>query len=168
MEGFEKVNARSIASKIGCSVQPIYSYFNNMEALMIHLHEYVNQYYIRYVEANANKQNYFGSIGKSHIFFANNEKHLFRFMFLSPYLQAESFRDFYKKLERSDVTQSIQDTLGLAKPDAEELYLNMMIYTHGIACMIATDAVDVAYEEAYLKVSFAYSSFLAQLSKEKA
>ena len=31
--GFESVNARSVAKRTGYSVQPIYSYFRNMEAL---------------------------------------------------------------------------------------------------------------------------------------
>jgi hypothetical protein len=166
-EGFEKVNARSIANRIGCSVQPIYSYFGNMEALMKHLHVYVNNYYIAYVETSANRQGYFASIGKCHISFAKGEKLLFRFLFQSPYLQAESFRDVYKKLEKPDVTQSIQDTLDLTQPDAEELYMNMMIYTHGIACMIATDAAEITFDEVHPKLNFAYLSFLSQLKKGK-
>ena len=31
--GFESVNARSVGKRMGYSVQPIYSYFRNMEAL---------------------------------------------------------------------------------------------------------------------------------------
>ena len=32
-DGFESVNARSLAKRMGYSVQPIYSYFDNMDAL---------------------------------------------------------------------------------------------------------------------------------------
>ena len=32
-DGFESVNARSVARRMGYSVQPIYSYFSNMDSL---------------------------------------------------------------------------------------------------------------------------------------
>ena len=166
-EGFEKANARSIASRIGCSVQPIYSCFGSMETLMDRLYGRARQYLDWYIEANADKRRYFVSIGKCHVSFAREEKHLFRFLFLSPYQRAESFRDFYEKYARADVTQSIQDSLRLTRPDAEELYLHMMIYTHGIACLIAADAAELSLEEIHPNVRFAYSSFLSQLRREK-
>lgn len=166
-DGFACVNARSIAKRIGCSVQPIYSYLGNMGELMSCLYEFAYQYYNRYVETNADKQHYFESIGVCHISFAKEEKHLFHFLFLSPYLQAGSFKDVYKKYGRPDVMQSIQDTLGLAKSEAEQLYMDMIIYTHGIACLIATDAADITFEEVEPKIDFAFSSFLLQLRKEK-
>ncbi|TQI66328.1 TetR/AcrR family transcriptional regulator [Clostridium sp. KNHs216] len=166
-EGLEKVNARTIANWIGCSVQPIYSYFSNMEELMNRLYDCAGQYLNEYVDANADKQHYFESIGKCHIFFAKEEKHLFRFLFLSPYTRVESLRDLYKKHGRADVTQIIQNSLGLSLSDAEELYTNMIIYTHGIACLIATDAANITYEEIHPKVYSAYLAFLSQLRKEK-
>ena len=54
-KGHEAVNARSIASQAGCSVQPIYSCYSNMPELMEELFVYTQQYLTEYVEKNADK-----------------------------------------------------------------------------------------------------------------
>ena len=73
-KGHEAVNARSIASQAGCSVQPIYSCYSNMPELMEELFVYTQQYLTEYVEKNADKNYYFASIGRCHIGFARGRK----------------------------------------------------------------------------------------------
>ena len=163
----EKINARSIAQKMNCSVQPIYSCFGNMEGLMQQLFLHVKKYLDRYVDAHADRNNYFESIGKCHIGFASDEKFLFRFLFQSPYIKASSIKDIYRMYARIDVAQDISSTLGLSKEDAEKLYTHMMVYTHGIACMIAADAVHFSFEDIHAKIDFAYWSFLQNIKEEK-
>ncbi len=165
-QGYEKINARNIAQRMNCSVQPIYSCFGNMEGLMQQLFLHVKKYLDRYVDAHADRRNYFESIGRCHIGFASDEKFLFRFLFQSPYIKASSIEDIYRMYSRVDVTQDISSTLDLSKENAEKLYTHMMVYTHGIACMIATDAVYFSFEDIHAKIDFAYRSFL-QYIKEK-
>ncbi len=164
-QGYEKINARSIAQRINCSVQPIYSCFGNMEGLMQQLFLHVKKYLDRYVDAHADRSNYFESIGKCHIGFASDEKFLFRFLFQSPYIKASSMEDIYRMYSRVDVAQDISSTLGLSKEDAEKLYTHMMVYTHGIACMIAADAVHFSFEDIHAKIDFAYWSFLQNIKE---
>lgn len=166
-QGYEKINARSIAQKMDCSVQPIYSCFGNMEGLMQQLFLHVKKYLNRYIDAHADRSNYFESIGKCHIGFAGDEKFLFRFLFQSPYIKASSIEDIYRMYSRVDVAQDISSTLDLSKEDAKKLYTHMMVYTHGIACMIAADAVHFSFEDIHAKIDFAYWSFLQNIKEEK-
>ena len=92
-KGHEAVNARSIASQAGCSVQPIYSCYSNMPELMEELFVYTQQYLTEYVEKNADKNYYFASIGRCHIGFAREERYLFCFLFLSRYMNINSLED---------------------------------------------------------------------------
>lgn len=165
-EGQEHVNARSVAKRIGCSVQPIYSYFVNMDALMNDLYSKARRYLNDYVDVHADRAQYFGSMGSCHISFAREESRLFRFLFLSPYQRAKGFADVYQKNSRVDATQDIQETFGLSQEHAEELYMHMMLYTHGIACILATGAADIPAEEVLPKVNFACLAFYSQLGKE--
>lgn len=48
--GHEAVNARSVAKSAGCSVQPIYSYYENMTELMQELFAYTQQFLSKYIE----------------------------------------------------------------------------------------------------------------------
>ncbi len=164
-QGYEKINARSIAQKMDCSVQPIYSCFGNMEGLMQQLFLHAKKYLNRYIDAHADRSNYFESIGKCHIGFASDEKFLFRFLFQSPYIKASSIEDIYRMYSRVDVAQDISSTLGLSKADAEKLYTHMIVYTHGIACMIAADAVHFSFEDIHVKIDFAYWSFLQNIKE---
>lgn len=165
-QGYEKINARSIAQRMNCSVQPIYSCFGNMEGLIQQLFSHAKKYLDRYVDAHADRSNYFESIGKCHIGFANDEKNLFRFLFQSPYIKASSIEDIYRMYSRVDVAQDISSTLGLSEEDAEKLYTHMMVYTHGIACMIAADAVHFSCEDIHARIDFAYWSFLQNIKEE--
>ena len=112
------------------------------------------------------KSNYFESIGKCHIGFATDEKFLFRFLFQSPFLKATSIEEIYLLYARDDVAKDISATLGLTEDDTEKLYTGMMIYSHGIACMIAADAVHFSDEDILAKINFAYWSFLRNIKEE--
>ncbi|MDE7079173.1 MAG: TetR/AcrR family transcriptional regulator, partial [Clostridia bacterium] len=47
--GFESVNARSVAKRMGYSVQPIYSYFNNMETLKQEVYGAAMKFYNEFI-----------------------------------------------------------------------------------------------------------------------
>ena len=90
--GMEQVMVKNIAEKIGCSVQPIYSYCKNMDSLRQDVVEQVNHFIQKYVAAHIDKDDLFRSTGKSYIQLAQEEPHLFRifiicdsFNFYSPY-----------------------------------------------------------------------------------
>lgn len=166
-QGYEAVNARSTAKRAGCSVQPIYSCYENMEDLMGELFSYTKQFLGRYIEEHADKRNFFESIGLCHISFAKEEKYLFRLLFMSPYVEAENFQEFYARFMVDGVEEEIQENLGISRQQARELYQQMMIYTHGIASIIATDAAAIPYEEAHKMIDVAFWAFLARIRKEK-
>ncbi|MVB10975.1 Bacterial regulatory proteins, tetR family [Caprobacter fermentans] len=166
-QGAGELNARRIAEEAGCSVQPIYSYFGGMEELMTQLFEGCRRYLYRFIEERSNPEQRFQSAGKCHLAFAKEEKNLFRFLFLSPYMKANTFEEVYRQCAVNGVTQEIKSTLGLTEAGARRLYMSMMIYTHGIACMLAAEAANLPFEDIHPQVDFAFFSFLNQIRKEE-
>ena len=84
--GFSAVNARSVAKKLGCSTQPIYSSFQNMDELKaalraraIALHTQRVQDSLRAHEGNDTR---YSSYGMGFVKFAAEEKQLFRWLYL--------------------------------------------------------------------------------------
>ena len=65
--GMEQVTVKSIADKIGCSVQPIYSYCKNMDGLRQDVIDQVNCFIQKYVASHIDKDDLFRSTGKSYI-----------------------------------------------------------------------------------------------------
>ena len=65
--GMEQVMVKNIADKIGCSVQPIYSYCNNLEGLRQDVTLQVNRFIQDFIAAHIDKNDLFRSTGKAYI-----------------------------------------------------------------------------------------------------
>ena len=84
--GFSAVNARSVAKKPGCSTQPLYASFRNMEELKAALTEQAIAMHTQRVRASlrahAGNDSRYSSYGMGFVKFAAAEKQLFRWLCL--------------------------------------------------------------------------------------
>lgn len=165
-QGYEAVNARSIARALGCSVQPIYSSFGSMEGLMAALYDRARAFHDAFIQTQLNRECLFASIGETHIRFAREEPALYRFLFLSPYMGAGGYEDVYRLYRLPEGEDDVTGRQGLSPEDARRLYLHMMIYTSSIACSLATGSATPSQDEVRDMVNFAYAAFLAKLKGE--
>ena len=80
--GFSSVNARSVATKLGCSTQPIYFSFQNMDELKAALTDRAIQLHIQRVRdslrIHEGNDSRYSSYGMGFVKFAAEEKQLFR------------------------------------------------------------------------------------------
>ena len=139
--GYDALSARTVAERAGCSVQPIYSLFGDMEGLMRALYEHARAWVTAFNgEHAADGENLFQSNGLAHLRLAREEPLLFSFLYLSPYLGARSLEDLYISVSQPGVEDCIIELGHLDATAAHELYLNMIVYTHGLAAIIAAGA----------------------------
>jgi AcrR family transcriptional regulator len=160
-QGYRTLSARSIANAAGCSVQPLYSRFGGMDGLMKALYEHARQWVIRYNKKHAAEAcNAFASNGRSHIRLAQEERNLFEFLYLSPYMPAESIDSLFESVSQPGVQEEIAKRGGVDMDRARELYVNMIVYTHGLASMIACGA-SFSDEELEPLMNNAFDAFAA-------
>lgn len=157
--GFESVNARSVADFMKKSVQPIYSYFQNMDDLKDALYNKAMEFYNAFIGANAN-MNSLESMGEANILFAKQEPNLFRLLFLTKLNNLNSFSDIYKKMGIESVSCSIAKEFGISNKEASEIYVMMIVFTHGIATMLATGGAEIKTEEIRSMLKNAYAAFV--------
>ena len=81
-DGMEQVMVKNIAEKIGCSVQPIYSYCKNMEGLRQDVTLKVCSFIGEYVKTHIDKDDIFETTGRAYIQLAKEEPHLFKIFIL--------------------------------------------------------------------------------------
>ena len=85
-DGFSAINARSVAKKLGCSTQPIYFSFKNMDelksALTAHAIELHTQRVRDSLKAHEGNDSRYSSYGMGFVKFAAEEKQLFRWLYL--------------------------------------------------------------------------------------
>ena len=160
--GMEQVMVKNIADKIGCSVQPIYSYCKNMDGLRQEVIERVNAFIQEYVEALIDREDLFRSIGQSYIQLAKEEPHLYRIFILHQRKGIASLDDLYQSETNPYTAGFIADKLQISLSKARQLHLNMLIYTIGIGTIFSVTTPGISTDEIYMQQEIAYEAFLKQ------
>jgi AcrR family transcriptional regulator len=139
--GSEALNARAIATRVGCSTQPIFSNYASMEELRADILEYANDACYEFMQREIKRGEFppFKAIGMAYIDFAKEEKELFRLL----YMRDRTGEIITEGAEFREVLGIIQKATGLDEARAEQFYLSMWITVHGIASMFATSYLDL-------------------------
>lgn len=136
LKGTDALNARELARALGCSTQPIFSNYENMDELKADVMMGAEDIYRSYTEREIASGKYvtYKAIGMSYIKFAVSEQELFKLLFMRDRRGEESGSD-YGYAEAVDV---IRRNTGLSYEEATLFHLEMWICVHGIATMLAT------------------------------
>ena len=151
-DGFSAINARSVAKKLGCSTQPIYFSFRNMEELKAALTERAIQMHtqrvrdsLRIHEGNDSR---YSSYGMGFVKFAAEEKQLFRWL----YLEGEQLGPYQNDVLTSEVISVITEEFGYEEDVARRFHQDMVYFTYGLASLANTDHLHLT--EAELREAF--------------
>jgi len=169
-KGFENLNARNIAEKLGCSTQPIFRIYSNMAELKKELFEYINQYFGQYIMDYPQSKEPFLCMGLAYIDFAKNERNLFKMLCLSDNLDMNSFSELVNQNEHGIILKDISNPENISADKIQTLFMNIWLFTHGVATMISTNSLDIPKEEIELLLQNAFKAFstLVQTRKEDA
>lgn len=161
--GFEAVNARSIAGKLRCSTRPLFTCYENMEQLKSEFLAFAYEYYERYVAAYRAGS----GVGPglflplSYVEFARQEPNLFRLLFISDMdLALHRPQDFYKERGNEKKAAAFARALDLDPERAKAVFLDLFLYTHGIAVLAATNKLTLGERDVENMVANVLSAFL--------
>lgn len=163
--GFDDVNARGIAGKLQCSTRPIFTCYGNMEELKSDFLAFAYQFYERYVDKyrESYKENEFFILPLSYIQFAQEEKHLFKLLFINDMdLDMTEAKDFYSEPDNAKRAEMFAQTIGLELERAKTIFLDLFLYTHGIAVLTATKKLRLDSNSAEKMVGNILSAFIRQ------
>lgn len=163
--GMEGVLVKNISEKLGCSVQPIYSYCSNMDSLKQDLVERTATYFKEYIAKHIDPENYFKSVGAAYVSLAKEEPYLFKLYFLRKQQDIYSFDELYAKEGNPNVAVKVSESLHISIDAAKELHKNMLIYTMGISSILATSGSDIPVEEISDLMENAYQAFFSQIKE---
>lgn len=161
--GISGLTARALATELGCSVKPIFGLFKNMEEVQQEVLIAANLLYQNYLQEDMTKGKYppYKASGMAYIRFAKEERELFRLLFMRD-RSNEKIEE--NKEEIKPLMQLIQQNLGISEDDAYLFHLEMWLYVHGIATMIATSYLDWDDEfiskvitDAYMGLKYRYT-----------
>lgn len=145
-EGMDGLNVRKIAEKLNSSVQPIYYQFGSIEELKKVLWEKAAATYQSYMNSNLNEGNPYKMMGINYIRFAKEEPVLFQLLFLSETSKTPE-QIMTNDAAFDDVCQYAKVATGLEEKDVKKYHLRMWMFTHGLACLVATRTCTFTDEE---------------------
>ena len=138
--GFEALNMRDLAKRCNCSTQPIYLSFSGVSELKEELLKIISGMFDSRVEREIKEGKYpeYKAIGMGYIFFAREEKELFKLLLM----RSRTDENEWEKTSFDKSTGIIMKNYGLYKDESHKLHAEMWIFVHGIATMLATGYFD--------------------------
>lgn len=135
--GPDFVTARSIAAKLSSSPKVIFSWFETMEDLWYEIIKTAEALYNYYIVNDMAKNEYppYKASGMAYIRFASEEKELFKLLFMRDRTN-EYFTEDDSSIE--PLLHLIMQKSKLSIEEAKLFHLEMWVWVHGIATMMAT------------------------------
>ena len=158
--GIEGLNAREIARILGCSIQPVFRTFQNMDNLKTALYQEVEAYFNTYMLEGMNHRIPFLGMGLAYIRFASQEKNLFKLLFMSESIHVDSPMDMVAGDDNQEVIALIAGMTGLNHDHSKILYVDIWLLSHGIASLVATNQCHFSDEEIEMILMDSFKGYL--------
>ena len=153
--GITGLTARGLAAELGSSAKPIFGLFQNMEEVQREVVSAANTLYQSYIKKGMADSKFppYKASGIAYIQFAKEEKELFKLLFMRDRTD-EKIQE--NREEIRPILYLIMKNLGIDENEAYFFHLELWLYVHGIATMIATnylewdiEFIDKALTDAY-------------------
>lgn len=155
-KGFSALTARGLGERLGSSSKPIFGLFKNMKEVQDEVIAAANRVYLKFLDNGMKSDKYpaYKASGMAYIKFAGEEKELFKLLFMRD-RSDEKISENRKEVER--FIGLIKEKLNISDDDAYLFHIEMWIYVHGIATMIATQYLDLDEEFISRVITDAYN-----------
>ncbi len=166
-QGIEYLTARSLGEELGASARPIFTTFSSMDDVLKGVNIYANELYQSYVSEGLKEQIAFKGVGKSYIRFAIEHPKLFQLLFMKEQDDV-ALNDVLGMIEDSyqAIMDSIIQSYKVSEKFAKKIYLNMWIYTHGIATLTVNKMCRFTGEEISEMLTTVFKSLIMNGEKD--
>lgn len=148
-QGMEALTARDLGQRLGSSARPIFTVFENMEAVQIEVRKAAMRRFNDYTNKGVHYTPAFKQFGMQMILFAKEEPKLFQLLFMTENEKAKSFEDIFEEL--GDMSKLCIEVIikdyQLSEQDAMQLFKHVWIHTFGIGALCAAKVCDFDKKE---------------------
>ena len=140
-DGYEQINARTVARELNCSTQPVMYHFSTINSLKRAAFARADQLHGEYLMRVSPGMDPVLSIGLQYIRFAVEEPQLFRFLFQSGFVQENSLMDMIRSEALEPVLSVMRESAGLDAEQTRAVFLTVAMFAHGYASIIANNGL---------------------------
>lgn len=163
--GFSSVTARKLAERLGCSTQPIFRAYENMDELRTDLFYMSTDYFLAQVLQKKSRSLSYMGLAMTYIEFAKNEKNLFELIASVDDFGTHTITEFLKSEEGSELLSKISSR-SLPTKKREELFTMFWMFVHGMASLIAGNRVEFSDRQIRTYITKAYEGFAVSVTGE--
>lgn len=160
-EGIDALNIRSLAARLGCSIQPIFRNFGSMELLRAEILRGLNRVYQAFIGERIDKTDYLFTISLAHIALAQEQKNLFQVMFLTGEYGTRTVEQILQSSWNRETIECTAEQYGLSLEDAESVYRDVRFYAFGVAQGVYAGSVSLEPGETAALLRHALECFAA-------
>ncbi len=159
-QGISEISARKLAEYAGCSTQPIFRNYKNMNECYKDVFEDSLMLFDKfYEEFPKNSHVPFVNLGLAYISFAEKETNVFKYLFMT---KNDNDMNLYSLLNGR--TNAVINEMNKAKEDGvsqpEMIFMKMWMLIHGAACMVITGDFDLTSAQTRLSLEDSYKAFI--------
>lgn len=164
-DGYDSINIRTLAEDIGCSSQPLVWHFENMEGLRKALAVYARDYAVRKADPGKREgAEAFEFMGRAYIRMAMKAPNLFKFLYLGqcPQEKPLTLNGISREADSAAMITAISAQTGITPEQTLKAIQNTIMYSHGIATMLATGVFKAPEKQVMLMIKSASEAFVLQ------
>jgi len=145
--GMESLNARDLCKYIGCSTQPLFRNFNNMEELKKELKVYLHDYYNEFIFKIVKEDDYLYTISCAYALFAFKEPRVFKALFMSNLAGQRTIQEVLETDRNVLTIKAMVKQYNISFGESQKIYRDVRFYTHGIATQLAIGSIIIKEKE---------------------
>ena len=151
-KGIDALTARELASSLGVSTRPIFTYFDTMEELKGEVYAYAKQLYREYTLRGLKEPIPNLGVGMQYIRFAKNEPELYKLLYLKKPDTSRSGATEALKLSQDLVRDSVMKIYNMDRDTADRYFRDLWMISFSFATLIVTD--DCPYSDEEISATF--------------
>ena len=158
--GAGALTAKALSEELSCSTQPVFWQFESMEELKKEVYAAALAVFGAYLRRQDTARSAYLAIGMNYIRFATEERELFRLLFMSDFGQTDVVA---ARVEMEYILGVIGESGAVSDENAQTVYRDMWLFSHGIPAMMATDTANFTEAEAGKMLSDVYRGLVQDL-----
>lgn len=158
--GWDSVNVRMLAKKLNISTKPFYRLFTGMEEILDESYKYIYKLYDEFINKNIDNKQALVTLSVAHIEFAQKYKNFFISLFLSNNLKWNDMNAIFDEKWNQSTIINIVNRESKSFTDAKAIFMNIWLYTNGLATILATNCIKISNEEIIQNVTNVYNRFI--------
>ena len=159
-DGWDSLNARSLAKNIGISTKPLYRIYGSMDEIKADVLAEIYHQYDEFINSKIDSKKALITLCIAYVEFANDYKNLFVSLFLSDNLKWKKIEDVFDEKWNQSTIINLVNKHSFSFEEAKELFLNMWLYSNGLATLIATNQIKLDEEKIMIRLVKIYKSLV--------